>query len=88
MPKILHLHFGKDGGRLTRGRPIQDFPYNSINAPSIETCHIQATMDYPLLQLAGVPPVSDDMRFQGVYDVKTLGFHQLFGRFKRPFFYL
>ena len=25
--------------------------------------------------------------FQRVYDVKTLGFHQLFDRFKRPFFY-
>ena len=46
------------------------------------------TTNYPLLQVAGVPPVSDDIRFQGVYDVKTLGFHQLFGRFKRPFFYL
>ena len=24
--------------------------------------------------------------FQRVHDVKALGFHQLFGRFKRPFF--
>ena len=39
------------------------------------------TMDYPLLQLAGVPPVSNEIRSQGVHDVKTLGFHQLFGRF-------
>lgn len=30
--------------------------------------------------------MSDDIRFQGVYDVKTRGCHQLFGRFERPFF--